>query len=56
MTESAELYRPTLVKLRSTWVITSKTSPLNPIEPDDRAYTHLWPTLGQRHGQTPLKR
>jgi hypothetical protein len=33
MTESAESNRPTLVKPRSTWVITSKTSPMNPIEP-----------------------
>jgi hypothetical protein len=54
MTESAESHRPTLVKPRSTWVITLKTSPLNPIEPLDQAYTHLWSTLGQRHGQTPL--
>jgi hypothetical protein len=33
MTESAESNRPTLVKPRSTWDITSKTSPTNPIEP-----------------------
>jgi hypothetical protein len=55
MTESAESNRPTLVKPRSTWVITSKTSPMNPIEPLDQVYTHPWSTLGQRHGQTPLE-
>jgi hypothetical protein len=33
MAESAESNRPTRVKPRSTWVITSKTSPMNPIEP-----------------------
>jgi hypothetical protein len=55
MTESAESNRPTLVKPRSTWVITSKTSPVNPIEPLDQVYTHPWSTLGQRHDQTPLK-
>jgi hypothetical protein len=41
MTGSAESNRPTLVKPRSTWVITSKTSPMNPIEPLDQAYTHV---------------
>jgi hypothetical protein len=55
MTESAESNWPTLVKPRSTWVITSKTSPKNPIEPLDQVYTHPWSTLGQRHGRTPLK-
>jgi hypothetical protein len=54
MTGSAESNLQTLVKPRSTWVITPKTSPLNPIEPLDQAYTHPWPTRGQRHGQTPL--
>jgi hypothetical protein len=54
MTESAESYRPTLVKPRSTWVITSNTSPMNPNEPLDQAYIHPWSTLGQRHGQTPF--
>jgi hypothetical protein len=54
MTGSAESNRPTLVKPMSTWVITLKTSPMNPIEPLDQAYTHPWSTLGQRHGQTPL--
>jgi hypothetical protein len=56
MTESAESNRLALVKPMSTWVITSKTSPTNPIEPFDQVYTHPWSTLGQRHGQTPLKR
>jgi hypothetical protein len=55
-TGSAESKLPTLVKPRSTWVITLKTSPMNPIEPLDQAYTHPWPTRGQRHGQTPLNR
>jgi hypothetical protein len=54
MTESAGSNRLTLVKPRSTWVITSKTSPMNPIEPLDQAYTYPWSTLGQRHGHTPL--
>jgi hypothetical protein len=40
MIESAESNRPTAVKPRSTWVITSKTSPINPIEPLDQVYTH----------------
>jgi hypothetical protein len=55
MTESAESNLLTLVKPWSTWVITSKTSPTNPIEPLDQVNTPLWSTLGQRHGQTPLK-
>jgi hypothetical protein len=55
MAESAEPNRPTLVKPRSTWLITSKTSTTNPIEPLDQVYTHPWSTFGQRHGQTPLK-
>jgi hypothetical protein len=54
MTGSAESNRPTLVKPKSTWVITSKTSLMNPIEPLDQVYTHSWSTLGQRHGQTQL--
>jgi hypothetical protein len=54
MTVSAESNRLTLVKPRSTWVITSKTSPMNPIEPLDQVYTHPWSTLGHRHGQTQL--
>jgi hypothetical protein len=56
MTGSAESNLPTMVKPRSTWVITSKTSPMNPNEPLDQAYTHPWPTRGQRHGQTRLNR
>jgi hypothetical protein len=40
MTESAESKQLTLVKPKSTWVITSKTSPINPIEPLDQVYTH----------------
>jgi hypothetical protein len=56
MTGSAESNRPTLVKPRSTWVITSKTSPMNPIRPLDQVYAHPWSTLGQRHGQTRLNR
>jgi hypothetical protein len=55
MTESAESNQPTLVKPRSTWLITPKTSPMNPIEPLGQVYTHPWSTLGQSHGQTPLK-
>jgi hypothetical protein len=55
MTVSAKSNRPTMVKPRSTWVITLKTSPMNPNEPLDQVYTHPWSTLGQRHGQTPLK-
>jgi hypothetical protein len=54
MTGSAESNRPTLVKPRSTLVITSKTSPMNPIRPLDQVYTHPWSTLSQRHGQTRL--
>jgi glucan biosynthesis protein len=55
MAESAESNRPTLVKPRSSWVITSKTKPTTPIDPLDQANTPPWSTLGQRHGQTPLK-
>jgi hypothetical protein len=55
MTKSAESNLLTLVKPRSTWVITSKTSPTTPIDPLDQVNTHLWSTLGQKHGQTPLK-
>jgi hypothetical protein len=51
MTESAQRNRLTLVKPRSTWVITSKTPPANPIEPLNQVNTHLWSTLGQRHGR-----
>jgi hypothetical protein len=55
MTESAESSRLTLVKPRSTWVITSKTEPITPIDPLDQVNTPLWPTFGQRHGQSPFK-
>jgi hypothetical protein len=55
MAELVESNRPTLVKPRSTWAITSKTEPTNPIDPLDQVDTPLWSTLGQRHGQTPLK-
>jgi hypothetical protein len=54
MIESAESKRPTAVRPRSTWDITSKTSLMNPIEPLDQVYTKPWSTLGQRHGQTRL--
>jgi hypothetical protein len=52
MTGSAESNRPTLVNPRSTWVITSKTSPMNSSEPLDQVCTRPWSTLGQRHGRT----
>jgi hypothetical protein len=55
MAESAESNRLTLVKPRSTWSITSKTSPTNPFEPLDQVNTPVWSTLGQRNGQTLLK-
>jgi hypothetical protein len=55
MTESAESNLLTLVEPWSTRVITSKTSPTNPNDPLDQVNTHFWSTLGQRHGQTPLK-
>jgi hypothetical protein len=55
MTKSAGSNLPTFVKPRSTWVITSKTSPTNPNDPLDQVNTHLRSTLGQRHSQTPLK-
>jgi hypothetical protein len=41
MTGPAESNLPTMVKPRSTGVITPKTSPLNPIEPLDQAYTPM---------------
>jgi hypothetical protein len=40
---------------RSTWAITSETSPTIPNDPLDQVNTQLWSTLGQSHGQTPLK-
>jgi hypothetical protein len=46
MTKSAESYLPTLVKPRSTWVITSKTPPVNPIEPLTKSpHTHGQPLV-----------
>jgi hypothetical protein len=51
MTESAESNRPTLVKPRSTWVITSKTSPMSPIEPLTKS-TH---TRGQHFVKDTVK-
>jgi hypothetical protein len=47
--------RLTVVKSRSTWVLTSKNSPTNSIEPFGLMDTHVGPTHGQRLGQTPLK-
>jgi hypothetical protein len=55
MTGSAESNPLAPVKPRSTWVITSKTEPTTPIDPLDQVNTPLWSTLGQKHGQTPLK-
>jgi hypothetical protein len=55
MPESAKSNLLKLVKPWSTWVITSKTSPTIPNDPLDQVNTHLWSTLGQGHGQTPLK-
>jgi hypothetical protein len=43
ITESAESNRLTLVKPRSTWVITSKTKPTTPNDPLD----HVKTTCGQ---------
>jgi hypothetical protein len=43
-----------VVKSRSTWVFTSKTSPTNPNDPIDQVDTHVWSSLGQIHGQTLL--
>jgi hypothetical protein len=45
----------TVVKSRSTWVLTSKTSPTNPNDTIDQVDTHVWSTLGQSLGQTPPK-
>jgi helix-turn-helix protein len=55
MAEKVESNRLTLVKPRSTWVITSKTEPTTRIDPLEQVNTHLWSTIGQRHGQIPLK-
>jgi hypothetical protein len=53
MTESAESNVLTFVKLWSTWVITSKTSPTITNDPLNRVNTHPWSKLGQRVGQNP---
>jgi hypothetical protein len=45
----------TVVKSQSTWVLTPKTSPTNPNGTIDQVDTHVWSTLGQSLGQTPLK-
>jgi hypothetical protein len=37
----------TVVKSRSTWVLTSKTSPTNPNDPIDQVHTHVWASLRQ---------
>jgi hypothetical protein len=42
----------TVVKSRSTWVLTLKTSPTNPNDPIDQVHTHVWSNFGQIHGQT----
>jgi hypothetical protein len=42
----------TVVESRSTWVLTSKTSPTNPNNPIDQVNTYVWSNLGQIHGQT----
>jgi hypothetical protein len=55
MAESAESNRRTLVKPRSTWVITSKTEPTTLNDPLDQVNTPEWSSLGQRHSQIPLK-
>jgi hypothetical protein len=55
MAESAQSNRMTLVKPRSTWVIASKTESTTLSDPLDQVNTPWWSTLGQRHGQTPLK-
>jgi hypothetical protein len=50
--------RPTLltmVKSRSTWVLTSKNSPTNSNDTFDQVDTHVGSTHGHSLGQTPLK-
>jgi hypothetical protein len=47
--------RLTLVKSRSTWVLTSKNSPISSIDILDLVDTHVGLTHGQRLGKTPLK-
>jgi hypothetical protein len=55
MIESVGSNLLTSVKPWSTWVITSKTPPTIPNDTLDQVNTHLWSTLSQKHGQTPLK-
>jgi hypothetical protein len=55
MIDSAESNRLTLVKPRSTGVITSKTPPTTPSDPLDQVNTPLRSTLGQRNCQTSFK-
>jgi hypothetical protein len=45
----------TIVKSRSTWVLTSKNSPTNSNDTFDLVDTHVGSTHGQGLGQTPLK-
>jgi hypothetical protein len=47
--------RLTVVKSRSTWVLTPKNSPTNSKDTFDLVDTHVGPTHGQRLCQTPLK-
>jgi hypothetical protein len=47
--------RLTVVKSRSTWVLTSKNSPTNPNDPFGLVDTLVGPSHGQRLGQTPTK-
>jgi hypothetical protein len=47
--------RLTMVKSRSTWVLTSKNSPTNSKDAFDLVDTHVGSTHGQSLGQTPLK-
>jgi hypothetical protein len=47
--------RLTVVKSRSTWVLTSKNLPTNSNDRFGLVDTHVGPTHGQRLGQTPLK-
>jgi hypothetical protein len=46
---------PTVVKPRSTWVLTSKNSPTNSNDPFGLVDTHVGPTHGQSLCQTPLQ-
>jgi hypothetical protein len=44
-----------MVKSRSTWVLTSKDSPISSNDTLGLVDTHVGPTHGQSLGQTPLK-